>query len=374
MESIVQTKNNDSLQLDGNITTRTNDEDQFAIVFRNLFDGRQDVVCLSSEMAEYVSTKAEIDTHFENHLAGKCRMGSYNLLPDGTVRWAMIEFEDHGGHKLEDPQKTSLQAIEHFTSQGISCYRELSKNPNGNCFHLWIFFEKPISAKKVHISLRSFVKDVLGIETEVFPKGYDTNGIGNQVWLPLFPASDYRGLGTPNNRTVFVDQNGDPFPDQPEFIKTIHRVPEGVFDHFITEYNLPIDEPSTTKTEKETFDADLIKVRTCSFMKYCEENAATLSEPLWYAWITNAIRCTGGREYIHEYGAKYPAYSRRETDKKIAHALRATGPMTHAAIEKLGFKCNCPERFKAPVSRSVILGCRGRSHSSGCTYQRPGKE
>ena len=114
MESIVQTKNNDSLQLDGNITTRTNDEDQFAIVFRNLFDGRQDVVCLSSEMAEYVFTKAEIDTHFENHLAGKCRMGSYNLLPDGTVRWAMIEFEDHGGHKLEDPQKASLQADRTF--------------------------------------------------------------------------------------------------------------------------------------------------------------------------------------------------------------------------------------------------------------------
>ena len=35
MESIVQTKNNDSLQLDGNITTRTNDEDQFA---KLLFD------------------------------------------------------------------------------------------------------------------------------------------------------------------------------------------------------------------------------------------------------------------------------------------------------------------------------------------------
>jgi hypothetical protein len=76
----------------------------------------------------------------------------------------------------------------------------------------------------------------------------------------------------------------------------------------------------------EEGEADLSKVRACSFMKHCEEMAANLSEPLWYAWITNAIHCQGGREYIHEYSSKDAQYSKRETNWKITHALRDSGP------------------------------------------------
>jgi hypothetical protein len=91
-------------------------------------------------------------------------------------------------------------------------------------------------------------------------------------------------------------------------------------------------------------------------MKHCEDDAATLSELEWYPWITNAIRCVGGREYIHLYSSQYPSYSKVKTDKKIAHALRDTGPMTHETISAVtGFKCDCAERYKAPISRSIYI-------------------
>jgi hypothetical protein len=91
-------------------------------------------------------------------------------------------------------------------------------------------------------------------------------------------------------------------------------------------------------------------------MKHCEENAQKLPEPLWYAWITNAVCCKGGREYIHQYSSKYPGYSKRETNRKITHALRDSGPMTHAVIEKShGYKCTCPEKFKSPISRATYI-------------------
>jgi hypothetical protein len=210
--------------------------------FKKLFLGRTDVVALGSKYTTPVTDTSELDTHFTNHLNGICRMGCYNLLPDGNTPWAMIEFEDHGAQPLSDPKASILQAVEHFQSCGIHCYPELSKNPGGKCYHLWIFFDRPLSAKKVHLSLNSFVKNVLGISTEIFPKGYNSDSIGNMAWLPLFPITDTHGMGTAQDRTVFVDLNGAPISDQYQFIQSIQRIKEAAFDAFVSEYNLPVDE------------------------------------------------------------------------------------------------------------------------------------
>jgi hypothetical protein len=330
----------------------------FVTEFKNIFLGRTDVIALGSKYATPVTDLSELDKHFLNHLNGICRMGCYNLLPDGNTPWAMIEFEDHGAQSLPDPKASVLQAIEHFQSCGIHCYPELSKNPGGKCYHLWIFFDRPVSAKKVHIALNSFVKNVLGISTEVFPKGYNSDSIGNMAWLPLYPITDTHGMGTAQNRTVFVEPTGSTISDQFQYLQSIQRVTEAAFDAFASEYKLPVDEVQNVALgcEGDTLDADLEKVRACSFMKHCEDNASTLSELEWYPWITNAIRCTGGREYIHQYSSSYPGYSKVRTDKKIAHALRDTGPMTHETIASVtGFKCDCAEKFKAPVSRSTYI-------------------
>ncbi|MBS3787495.1 MAG: hypothetical protein V5A83_02455 [Candidatus Bipolaricaulota bacterium] len=81
----------------------------------------------------------------------------------------------------------------------------------------------------------------------------------------------------------------------------------------------------------------LEKVVNSSFIQYCRQHATELSEPLWYAMITNLITFKGGREKIHDLSRPYPDYSEQETDAKIAHALRdAPGPHTADYIEEHG--------------------------------------
>ena len=111
-------------------------------------------------------------------------------------------------------------------------------------------------------------------------------------------------------------------------MRTIVPNTKAQFEKFITQYNLKVDGKVFNMLETNLIDG-LDKLRKCPFMKYCEDNAATLSEPLWYAWITNAVRVKGGRDYVHEYSKLYPMYSRIETERKIAHALADTGPMKY---------------------------------------------
>jgi hypothetical protein len=48
----------------------------------------------------------------------------------------------------------------------------------------------------------------------------------------------------------------------------------------------------------------------CRFLQHCRDDAATLSEPEWWAMVSNLARLDDGREVIHEFSAPYPRYSR----------------------------------------------------------------
>ena len=323
--------------------------------YQQLFQGRTDKIGVGNASVS-VTNKQQITKYIKEHLVGNTRIGFYNLLPDGTCPWAVVEFENHDkAGDLTDPISTSLQFLQHMRSVGIPAYRELSKNPNGKCIHAWIFFETPISAKKVHLALNGFMHQVMGIYTEVFPKGYDTNKIGNFIRLPLFGAAeDLLGWGVPKERTVFIDEEGKPYPNQEAFPSSIKKVSEAQLDELIKRYKLPMAEANNNHAIQLTEGLDQVR-NECSFMKHCEEHAFELPEPLWYAWITNAARFIGGKEYIHAYSKKYSGYCAIETDRKIAHALADTGPMTHEAIAKLGYKCDCPTKYRSPLSRATYI-------------------
>ncbi|MBI3110040.1 MAG: hypothetical protein HYZ01_00570 [Ignavibacteriales bacterium] len=197
--------------------------------------------------------------------------------------------------------------------------------------------------------MKSLVQNAMGLNVEVFPKGYDRTKVGNFVWLPLFGGEDNGGLGVPKGRTVFIDDIGTPHVDQESFVQSIARTTEAQLDVLIENYKLKTDAAGHNVREANLQEG-LQKLRACPFMKYCEEHATNLSEPLWYAWITNAVRVKGGRAYIHEWSAKYPGYSELETDRKIAHALSDTGPMTYDRITDAGWEGTPPPDAKAPIS------------------------
>ena len=80
--------------------------------------------------------------------------------------------------------------------------------------------------------------------------------------------------------------------------------------------------------------------KRCSFISHCKRNAKTLSEPDWYAMITNLALFEGGEDAIHKLSRPYPGYSPEQTQAKIDHFHRSgTKPMTCARIAERGFKC-----------------------------------
>jgi hypothetical protein len=97
-----------------------------------------------------------------------------------------------------------------------------------------------------------------------------------------------------------------------------------------------------------------ILLRRCAFLRHCQDEAATLHEPEWYAMVSNVVQCADGPTAVHQLSLAYPGYSPRETDAKIAHALRDSGPHTCAFIQALGFQ-GCPPGgcgVKAPIALS----------------------
>lgn len=69
--------------------------------------------------------------------------------------------------------------------------------------------------------------------------------------------------------------------------------------------------------------------KRCLFLQYCKRNAKTLSEPLWYAMITNLSLFEGGEKAIHQLSKPYPKYSFEQTQSKIDHFHKSgTKPIT----------------------------------------------
>ncbi len=63
-------------------------------------------------------------------------------------------------------------------------------------------------------------------------------------------------------------------------------------------------------------------------MKYCRDNAATLSEPMWHSMVTQLAMIDDADALIHELSLPYPGYSYQETQKKIENARKFGYPQS----------------------------------------------
>ena len=101
-------------------------------------------------------------------------------------------------------------------------------------------------------------------------------------------------------------------------------------------------------------DVILNKIMSCDFMAHCQNDAATLTEPEWFAMISQLAGKKGGRDLIHHLSKPYPGYSRHETDQKILSTINDGAPMSCRKIKNIwGGECNCGA--KNPASRPYQL-------------------
>lgn len=72
----------------------------------------------------------------------------------------------------------------------------------------------------------------------------------------------------------------------------------------------------------------------CYWMRRGVDDAASLSEPEWYAALSISARCENGKGISHVISEPHPEYSARETDQKIKQALDSAGPRTCKSIQQ----------------------------------------
>jgi superfamily II DNA or RNA helicase len=152
-----------------------------------------------------------------DHLAGKQTIGVYPLLADDSCSFLAADFDE--AYWREDAQAFMQSCGE----LGVSAALEISRSGNGA--HVWIFFAETVPAREARqlgaalishtcdrtrqLSLTSY--DRLFPNQDTMPKG----GFGNLIALPLQKLP--RELG----RSVFVDEQLQPYPDQWAFLASI---------------------------------------------------------------------------------------------------------------------------------------------------------
>jgi hypothetical protein len=166
-----------------------------------------------------------IDEAIRDHLLGKQTIGVYPLLPDETCWFLPVDFD-----------KKSWQedvAIFLRTCGEIGVSAPLERSRSGKGGHVWMFFDRPISAslarkfgcailthsmeRRHQIGLDSY--DRFFPSQDTMPKG----GFGNLIALPLQFEPREKG------NSVFVNKDFKAFPDQWAFLSRVGKMEaEGV--------------------------------------------------------------------------------------------------------------------------------------------------
>lgn len=332
-------------------------------LYRSLFETRSDVYAIqtseSSGKIKYSPSKkgnryySPDLTTYRWHLEGKRAIGSYLPIPQDNdlpkTPFICLDFDHENFNPPEELKKTIYRLTEACQINEIPVYIEISRSGRG--YHVWFFFNNKVYAWKA----RRIAKKLLEVaridpaKVEIFPKqdtlgGLD-KGLGNLIALPL------DGKLVKQNKTVFVDpSNLIPVLDQWGLLKNIRRLDEEELDDLAREWRMDLVPPE--KKSKQSYDGDLTEqtdqpgiekiISRCSFIQWCKDNQSKQSEPLWYAMVSNLARFKKGKEKIHEFSNQYPAYTHQETEQKITHALRDTGPHTCRFIQENGFD-GCPK-------------------------------
>lgn len=173
------------------------------------------------------------------HLKGDQPYGVYLLTGDKTKTLA-VDFDEN---ELTLP----IAFVAGAKRYGMFSYIERSKSKG---FHVWLFFEEPVVAKKARVVARKILTDMGRPETEIFPKQDCLNNLsyGNFINAPLF------GKLVPKGRTVFVEP-GEPVKvcdNQWELLQRVQKVPPIRLDAIIQSCNLDISKNPVYRKPEDT--------------------------------------------------------------------------------------------------------------------------
>ncbi len=200
------------------------------------------------------------------HLRGKAYnasdvIGVYPLLSNGTCRFLVYDFDNHekGAEKRDfaNEDDTWMEEVEAMRKicvlNGIDPLVERSRSGRGA--HIWIFFDKPISAALVRkfgtalldkgaeqVNLKSFkYYDRMLPAQDILLEG----GVGNLIALPL------QGKALKDGNSAFVDSNWNAYPNQWEILWSKPRLSQEFIETKIREWASAIEDMEVTESDEE---------------------------------------------------------------------------------------------------------------------------
>jgi superfamily II DNA or RNA helicase len=161
------------------------------------------------------------DEVIHHHLIGKHTIGVYPMLSDETCWFLAVDFD----------RKTWQEDSRAFlaTCHKMAIPAALERSRSGKGGHVWLFFNSPVSAslaRKLGCAILTRTleeRHELGLDSydrffpnqDTLPKG----GFGNLIALPLQWTPRETG------NSVFLNQDGYPYPDQWLFLSGLDRLP-----------------------------------------------------------------------------------------------------------------------------------------------------
>ena len=171
----------------------------------------------------------------KRHLEGKAAdasdvIGIYPLLPDGTCRFLVFDFDNHekdtgkeDARDADERWKEEVEALREICRlNGIDALAERSRSGRGA--HVWIFFQSAVDASLARkfgfallekgaesVNLKSFTYyDRMLPAQDHIPDGGKSGrpGLGNLIALPL------QGQALKEGNSAFIDENWNAYPDQ----------------------------------------------------------------------------------------------------------------------------------------------------------------
>lgn len=191
---------------------------------------RRRISCINCEYKDFKPLTKAVLT---DHLLGRSYnasdvIGVYPLLPNGTCRFLVYDFDNHEKNaEKKDYANSNDQWIEEVEAMRKICVLNgidplVERSRSGKGAHIWIFFDQPIEAavaRRFGIALLN--KGAEQVNLKSF-KYYDRllpaqdylrdNGLGNLIALPL------QGKALRDGNSAFVDSNWNAYPDQWEVL------------------------------------------------------------------------------------------------------------------------------------------------------------
>lgn len=138
----------------------------------------------------------------------------------------------------------------------------------------------------------------------------------------------------------------------------ISHNPEDFEQYLVEETAVAIPAKDTYQPEGDFPPATLERIEEhCAFMAHCRDDAATLTEPEWFAQASIISTCENCDGLFHERSKPYPNYNHDEASKKLQHA-GSYGPRTcEGIIQDLGQGEVCKDcPFRKHIKSPIQLG------------------